>query len=145
MAKVINSKTDLVQTNNLSFLILQIISVGALLGIINWGLNALLGTFLSLSAAGDISMILVAVAGTAILVLSKMVQPLVIAFATCVILWGITGWYSGLGWLEAIIWTVLLYSLSYVLFYLLVRYTKIAGTIIISLIIILIERVVISL
>ena len=66
-----------------------------------------------------------------------MPQTLIINLAAAATLWGLAEWTNGLGWLEVVIWSVMLYGLAYVVFSWVARFTK-ATPVVISVIIIII-------
>jgi len=75
----------------------------------------------------------------------RVAKPIIVAVASAVLLWGLANWTSGLAWQEVLGWGVLLYAISYVLFAWISRYNEIIPVMIISLLVSVIARIVISL
>jgi len=96
----------------------------------------------SLGVSGDISMIITAMVGIAIMVVSHMFQPLIIALATAATLWGMALWTDGLSILEIAGWSVLGFVLSYILYSWITRYSRTVPVLIIILSIIITARIV---
>jgi len=113
----------------------QSVILGVLVGLLFWVLSAAIKSWVNAeNTAGDIATVLVATVGTMMMVKLSMVRPLVVAVATAISLWGLVSWTSGLGWVEIMVWDVILYTLAYVLFSWLVRnkqFTPIAFAIVI--------------
>lgn len=99
----------------------------------------------SLGISGDISMIIVAIVGVAIMVISHMAQPLIIGVAAAATLWGLALWTDGLSVIEIIGWSILCYVLSYILFSWINRYNRTVPVLIIILVIITAARIAINL
>lgn len=116
----------------------RIVYIGLSLGLLWWILTALLSRYVieplacrNLSSAtacidaqgvaGNITMILVAVIGVAILVRSIQPRPIIIALGTAVILWGLGSMLGGLAWWAVLLWTLFLFASSYSLFSLVAR------------------------
>lgn len=124
MAKLIATDTG-TQSISASYSWWQITLVGALLGVIYWGLAELLGNYTdTVATAGYIATILVATFGISIMLRARMAQPLIIAIATGITLWGLSQLTRGLLWSEAIAWSIALYGLAYALFSWIARYTR---------------------
>ncbi len=112
--------------------VLQVAGLGVALGIAAWLLtiairqivfiplfcdDATNSMCISATAnAGVVATIVVTIAGLMGLVRFGIYRPLLIAIAGAATLWGLAGWTSGLGWLEALLWSALLYALTYVAF-----------------------------
>jgi hypothetical protein len=100
----------------------QSVILGVLVGLLFWVLSAAIKGWVNAeNTAGDIATVLVATVGTMMMVKLSMVRPLVVAVAAAISLWGLVSWTSGLGWVEIMVWDVILYTLAYVLFSWLVR------------------------
>ena len=141
MAKVIKSDIES-QTFSSSYTLWKIFLVGILLGIAYWVLTKLVDYYVnSTNISGDIMTIIVAVIGIAVMVRLRMAQPLIVACATAASLWGIFSWISGLGWIESIVWVILMYGISYVLFSWIARYTRVLPVLVIMIIIIITVRI----
>ena len=95
--------------------------------------------------AGNIATILAAVVGVIAMVRIGAARPIVIAIAAAAILWDLAAWTSGLFWLEAVSWSLLLYALTYALFAWITRYWALWITIVVSLVIVLIIRIALAL
>lgn len=141
MAKIIDSDTG-PQSISLSYSLWQIAAVGMLLGFVYLGLSSILRTYVSSDiTAGDISTILVATLGIIIMIRLNMAQPIIIAIATGVTLWGLSQLTSGLVLDETVFWTVFLYMLAYVLFSWISRYVKAAPVLLAIFVIVVAVRI----
>ena len=105
---------------------------GAVIGIAVWGLAILLERFVlkgifcgdpSAAActnvttyAGNIAAVIMAIIGVVALVRLSVFRPLLIVLGAAISLWGLAAWLSGLGMLEQLGWSVLLYALFYSLY-----------------------------
>ena len=158
MAKVTVENT---QTQNISTVgpWYEVALVGAMLGVLLWGLTELLNRFIitaifcqstadtinmcanTYSISGNVSTVLIAVIGMFALVRFKTPRPMLVALAMAVALWGLADWTRGLGWVEIIAWNMLLYVLGYSLFAKIVRYEKLVPVLIIVLVVLAIIRV----
>lgn len=124
----------------------RICLVGAALGAIFWFLTAIIIQVIeSVSVAGDVAAILTATLGVVVMLRLRMAQPLIIALATCLSLWGLAGWTSGLAVFEVIAFSVLLYCLCYVLFSWIARYSQVVPVLSVIALVIIATRIVISL
>jgi len=143
MAKIIESNAN--QTISACYSIWRIALVGAFLGVIYCGFILVLNNFLPEITSGYISTILIATLGIAIMLFLNMIQPLIIAMASGIVLWGLSNWTSGLNWGEVVAWSAFLYSLAYVLFSWVARYTRPLIVLTVIFLIVIIARVVVSL
>lgn len=141
MAKVISNST-LKQPVVVSHSFAKVISIGVFLGIANYGITLLLNNFFSLTVAGNVAMILTAIIGIVLMVLLKINQPLIMALSAGFVLWGLPGWSEGLGGVDIVMWGILLFCLAYLLFFWILRYAKLATSIVMIFWVILIVRVV---
>lgn len=141
MAKVISNST-LKQPVVVSHSFAKVISIGVFLGIANYGITLLLNNFFSLAVSGNVSMILTAVIGVVLMVLVKINQPLIMALSVGFVLWGLSSWSEGLGGVDIVMWNILLFGLSYLLFFWILRYSKLVTSIVMIFWVILIVRVV---
>lgn len=140
----------------------RIALIGAVMGFLYWGLSVLVGRFIvdplfcgssvnatacadSIGLAGNITSILVGAIGLFVLVAAKVLRPLVIVAATAVLLWGLASWTNGLSWSEVMLWSVLLYVLSYVSFSWISRYNQSGPVLIVVLVAVVVARIVLSL
>jgi len=145
MARVIKWDTES-QTTSTSYSFWRVALFGALLGAIYWALTVLIGRFISsISISGNIASILVATLGIILMLRFRMAQPLIVAVAAGVSLWGLSQWTDGLGWIEIIVWSSLLYGLAYTLFSWIARYARVVPVLIAIILIIIILRIAIVL
>lgn len=145
MAKVVSSDIDSQPVSNFNQT-WQIILIGAILGILYCGLTLYLSRFVGLiSVAGYISTIIVATIGIIVMLNLGMARPLLVAIAAAISLWGLSNLTNGLGWLEVMIWSVLIYGLAYFLFSWLTRYKKTIPLLIVVIAIVIIIRITINL
>lgn len=135
-------KTDRVDVTNVLIevkqqLVIQVALLGAVLGVAAWLLAAVIRHVIfeplfcgdaansmcvgASSNAGILALIVVSVAGLMGLIRLGAYRPLLIVIAAAVSLWGLAGWVNGLFWLEAILWSALLFALTYVVFLWLAR------------------------
>lgn len=136
--------------------------VGAALGILYWGLAFIISRFIvdpifcqsgddvtactdSIGLAGNIATILIATAGLGILVALRVMRPLFVAVSAAIVLWGLATWTSGMFWGEIAFWSALLYSLAYVLFAWISRYSRTVPVLIATILILVIARIVLAL
>jgi hypothetical protein len=75
----------------------------------------------SFGVAGNIATIIVAILGVFALVRTLQPRPIIIAVAAAAVLWGLGQYLNGLAWYEAILWSVVLYAATYILFGLVAR------------------------
>lgn len=122
MAKIIESDTER-HVISKQYSLWRIILIGALLGVVYYYLTAFIGRYIdSTNTPGYIATVLVATGGIIIMIGLRMAQPLIIAIASGIALWGLAQWTGGLVWNEAVAWSALLYGLSYTLFSWIARY-----------------------
>lgn len=140
MAKILSKD---IQSSNVSsyFPLMQIIIVGMILGLLFWAFNVFIGRYVSSpEMSGNISTVIVATIGLAVMAAMRAARPIIIVIASAVTLWGLATWTSGLSLGEVIAWDVLLYSLAYVVFSWVSRYLKIVPVLIFAIIIVAIAR-----
>ena len=124
MAKVVLSKADVA----VRFWPIYSAAIGAFVGVFAWGISVLLSRFFfsglcdgaadcfeSRASAGYIAVLFSAVFGVIFLALFKLPRALFVAGVAAFATWGVQGWLWGLWWLEALLWSALLYGLVYVL------------------------------
>ena len=116
----------------------RIVFTGAVLGLIWWVSTVLIRTYIiepvvcrdlsnaaacvdSFGVAGNIMTVVVAILGVFALIRTLQPRPIIIAVASAVVLWGLGQYLNGLVWYEAILWSVLLYAVTYILFGLVAR------------------------
>jgi len=134
------------------------IALGAVIGLVFWLVTVLVGNYIveplvcrnltdaamctdATPLAGKIVTILVAALAVVAMVRMRVARPIIIAVATAAILWDLAAWTQGLFWLEAILWSVLLYALTFALFAWISRYATLWVAIVVSVLIVLIIRI----
>lgn len=134
------------------------IVLGAVTGIIFWLLTVIVAKYIidplacgrafnaalcvdSKPLAGNIAAILAGVFGVIAMVRIGAARPIVIAVATAALLWDLGTWTDGLFWLEAVVWSIVLYAGVYALFAWITRYANLLVTLILSVLIVLIIRI----
>ena len=142
MVRVIDSRIES-RTVSDYFPVIQIVVVGLILGLLFWGLNAIIGRFTnSLAVSGDIATILVATIGLIVMVTMRMARPIIIVLACAATLWGLASVTSSFSLGEMIAWDVILYALAYALFSWISRYSKVVPVLLFIIAIIVIARIV---
>ena len=99
----------------------------------------------ALDVAGGIADILVVAGALFAGIWLRVARPTFVAISAGLMLWGLASWLSGLYWLEALGWSVLVGALVYLLFGWLNRRQSIALTLILTIVIIIAERIVLAL
>lgn len=137
-------------------LFLRVALTGAILGLAAWVLTYLLqrfvlSTFLcegqatgcmnSIVFAGNITAVIIAIVGVAMLVRMSVYRPLLIALGTLISLWGLAGWLAGLSVIESVAWTVLLYALAYSAYAWLARIRSVVLMLVLVALLVIITRV----
>lgn len=137
---------------------LRIVLIGAVVGLLYWVVTVLLARYViepltcreltdamqCLNAgtmAGNVATVITGLIAVAFMVNLRVTQPVIIAAGSAAVLWGLGVWTSGLWWLEAIAWSILLYSLCFGLFAWIGRSVRMVSAIIISVLVILIIRI----
>lgn len=146
MAEIIDSNREPNQLiTNTAYQVWQTALLGALLGIIFWiftlSLNYLI--FDSLRTAGNVAMIVVSTVALIIMVRSRMARPLMVVVAAAASLWGLATWTEGLIWSQVILWNIVMYTFSHVLFSWLARFNKITVAMLMMLFVIVIIRIIV--
>ena len=145
MAKVIDSRIESKIVSDY-FPLIQIVVVGLILGLLFWGLNAVIGRFTSsLTMSGDIATILVATIGLIVMVTMRMARPIIIVLACGVTLWELASLTNSFSLGEMIAWDVILYALAYVLFSWISRFSRAVPVLISIITIVVIARIVANL
>ncbi len=118
--------------------LVRVALLGLGLGVAAWGLAMLLNKFAVMplfchnqpragvcadpqDSAGDIALVLTAVAGVLGLVRLGIYRPMLVAIAVAVCVWGLFGWLDGIVWYESLGWAALIFTAAYALFTWLVR------------------------
>jgi hypothetical protein len=138
---------------------LRIVLAGAAIGIIYWIIAGLLARYVieplacrdiaesavncvnAISLSGNVSSIVTALVAILILIRMNIAQPVILAVGTAALFWDFAAWTTGLFWLEAIAWAIVLYAASYGLFAWITRYAKFIPAVILSLVIVLVIRI----
>lgn len=113
----------------------SVVGIGAVTGALVWLLTLLLTRFViqpivcdmlrvcgdTVAISGNVAAILGAVFGLTALIRWRARRPLLVVVAAVIALWGMAPWLYGLGWLESLTYSALLYALTYGVLYWLVR------------------------
>lgn len=111
----------------------RIVYIGLILGLLWWVLTAVLRQYVvepmacrdlstaaacvnSIGVSGSIAAVLVAVAGTWMLINYLQPRPIIIAVSTLVLLWDLATMMNGLAWWLTLLGGVVFYAASYTLF-----------------------------
>lgn len=142
MAKIINtsiSSDNVVISNDALW---QPAALGAFLGSLYWLIATVIDPLTkSATIPSDVATIIVATTGIAVMVHYRMAQPLIIASSVALSLWGFTYLTSGLTAGEAFAWSVFLYTLGYVTFSWIARFTKLLPVLVIAIAVIILSRI----
>lgn len=142
--------------------VVRIALLGIALGIVAWGLGSLLGRFVvaplmcvgeaagvvcasAEMTAGNISLVLVAIAGVLGLVRLGVYRPMLVAIAVGVCLWNLSALLAGLAWYEALAWTALIYMIGYAAFSWLVRPRHFVIVLVVLIVVVFATRIVATL
>lgn len=134
----------------------RIAALGVFLGLVVWALAYALERFVlsrflcggdvvcqqSTLLAGNIASVVVALAGVVVLVRMSVYRPLLIALGAVISLWGMAAWLDGVSVLEAVGWTVLLYTLAYSAFAWIARIRHVAVLLVVFIVLVVATRVV---
>ena len=99
----------------------------------------------SFGVAGSIAALIVALAGMYVLVRAVQPRPIVIAAASAILLWDLGSLMAGLSWWVTLLWAVPIYTIAYALFGLTARLRSIVVSILVSLILIVGIRLLLTL
>ena len=116
----------------------RIIYIGLAMGLLWWILTAIIRQYVvepiacrdlstatacvnSIGVSGSIAAVLVAVAGTFLLVRYLQPRPIIIAVATMILLWDLGSMVNGLAWWVTLLWALFFYTASYGLFSMIAR------------------------
>jgi len=145
MAEVIDNDDELNPTFA-PYSIWRVTLIGAIFGLLYWGLTSIINLATnSIYIAGDIATVVISTFAILLMVRMRMAQPLIIAVASGLALWGLAGLTSGLAIYEVIIWSVLLYAVSYALFSWLTKINQVVPVLLLVALLIVIVRIVLSL
>lgn len=138
-------------------LMLRVAGVGVVLGLSAWALTYVLERFVlssllcgeqgpacasSTAYAGGIATVIIAIVGVAVLVRLTVYRPLLIAIGVAISLWGLATWLVGLGVLESVGWTILLYVLGYLAYAWLARIRNVPVMLVLVALLVIATRVV---
>jgi len=155
MAKIVGDQIAVVHTWQPW---LRIIVTGASLGLVAWFLTFILARYVvdplmcrdvvnaascanSTSIAGNIATIFTGLLGLFLIIRLQIPRLAIIAVATAAITWNLAALTDGLALLEVAGWSIVVYALSYLLFYWITRGSRLAISLIVSLIIVVIIRI----
>lgn len=144
MAKIIDTKVDSRKFNKSSYF-LKIVFLGIFLGLAFYGLFFIINKYTSVDIASNVATILIATIGVILMAANRLPRPLLITVSSAVLLWDLAGWLTGLSWLESILYSVLLYVLSYVMFSWFARYSRTVPVLVFTVIAVIIIRIIIIL
>ena len=116
----------------------RIVYIGLAMGLLWWILTAIIRQYVvepiacrdlstatacvnSIGVSGSIAAVLVAVAGTFLLVRYLQPRPIIIAVATMILLWDLGSMVNGLAWWVTLLWALFFYTASYGLFSMIAR------------------------
>lgn len=99
----------------------------------------------SSGVAGNIAVIVTATLSIVVMLRLRIQRPLIIAVASAAILWDLARWTNNLMLWEIILWSLVFYALTYVLFSWISRYLNSVPVVIISTVIVVIARILVSL
>jgi len=134
------------------------IVIGAATGIIFWLLTILLARYVveplvcrqitdaamcanATPLAGNIAAVLAGAISIIFMVRTGVARPIIIAVASAALLWQLAAWTEGLFWIEALVWSALLYAGAFALFSWITRYAILWVTVLLSVLIVLIIRI----
>jgi len=141
---------------------IYILIAGSTLGVVFWVLMSLLGHFItdpvlcrgtasviascsqSHAIASNLAAIITGLVGIGILIKLLIPRPAISLILVTGILWGLGDWEVGLQWFEAVIWSILLYTISLLLFTWLTRYNRLSIVLLASLIVLIVARSIVS-
>ncbi len=138
-------------------MLVRVALLGLGLGIVTWGLAMLLDHFAiqplfchnqpatgicanTQGLAGNIALVMMAVAGVLGLVRLGVYRPMLVAIAVAICLWDLFGWLNGIVWYESLGWAALIFTAAYALFTWLVRPRNFVLSIFILLVVIVLAR-----
>lgn len=140
----------------------QIVYIGLGMGLLWWVLTAILRQYVvepiacrdlstaaacvnSIGVAGSIAAVLVAVAGTVLLVRYLQPRPIIVSVATMCLLWDLGALVSGLAWWAILLWALFFYTACYVLFSMVARLQWLAAGLAIAAVIVVAVRLLVIL
>lgn len=131
----------------------RIIYIGLAMGLLWWVLTAILRQYVvepiacrdlstatactnAFGVSGSIAAVLVAVAGTWLLIRYIQPRPIIISVATAVLLWDLAMVLDGLVWWAVLLWALFFYTASYGLFSMVARIRWLWVSIVVALLIV---------
>jgi len=75
-----------------------------------------------LGLSGNIASVLAGAVGLGVLVRERVFRPIIVALASGITLWGLSIWVDGLSLGEILLWSAILYGISYLLYSWISRY-----------------------
>lgn len=140
----------------------RIIYIGLATGLLWWILTAIIRQYVvepiacrdlstatacvnSIGVSGSIAAVLVAVAGTFLLVRYLQPRPIIIAVATMILLWDLGSMVNGLAWWVTLLWALFFYTASYGLFSMIARIQWLAAALTLAALIVVGIRLIIIL
>ncbi len=160
MAKIVQNDQQLVVEP--WWVKIKIVYIGLGLGLTWWALASILRHYVveplacrdlstatacvnSFGVAGSIATVIVAILGAFILVKALQPRPIVIALSTAILLWDLGLILSGLVWWETLLWGILLYTASYILFSMVARVRSLVWSLVLAALIVILIRLVLVL
>lgn len=140
--------------------IVQVALLGVFLGLIAWGVTALVSNYVidplfcradgghfSVCAQGgllasNIASLLVGILGVVALLRLGVFRPLLIGLAVAITLWGLGPWMGALPWYEALIWSAILYAVAYVAFAWLARVRAFSIALVATIVLVVAARII---
>ena len=140
----------------------RIVYIGLAMGLLWWILTAIIRQYVvepiacrdlstatacvnSIGVSGSIAAVLVAVAGTFLLVRYLQPRPIIIAVATMILLWDLGSMVNGLAWWVTLLWALFFYTASYGLFSMIARIQWLAAALTLAALIVVGIRLIIIL
>lgn len=128
----------------LYFLLVQMLEK-YVVGPISCGGGSAVNCAQSYSVSGGIASILVAVGALFASIKLFVPRPLLVVVAATVLTFGLYGWVQGLFWLEALGWSALIYAVAFSLFCAIFQFRNVIVSIIVTVAILVAERIVLAL
>ena len=140
----------------------KIVYIGLGMGLLWWVLTVILRQYVvepiacrdlstasacvnAIDVSGSIAAVLVAAAGTFLLVRYLQPRPIIISVATAALLWSLGGLADGIAWYFTLLWALFLYATSYSLFSLVARIKWLWVSIVTALVIVVGVRLLLAL
>lgn len=146
MAKLINSSTSDIRPLVAPYSIWRMMVLGVILGAFFCGLESFLASKISSNyAPGQVAAIITATAAVIAMLFLRTERILLVVISSSAVLWNLSQLTSGLKTVEALVWDMLIYGLTYMLFSWLYHHYKIPPAIVLSLIIVILINVAVPL